>query len=54
MRTVAQLKIITRGRRRRRVVKEGVEGEVVRAGPGRAPRKPKAELGITKVGCCFW
>lgn len=50
MKTRAQLKRIRRGRRGRRVDRVGGVGEVVRAGPERAPRKPKAELGRTKVG----
>lgn len=50
MKTRAQLKRIIRGRRGRRVDRSGVVWEVVRAGPERAPRKPKKELGRTKVG----
>lgn len=50
MKTRAQLKRIIRGRRGRRVDRSCVVREVVRAGPERAPRKPKTELGRTKVG----
>lgn len=44
MKTRAQLKRIIRGRRRRRVGRSGVVGEVVRAGPERAPRKPSIQF----------